>query len=188
MSRLRHLEEIFEVPKKKSCAPPPADLLYGQQGTNHMNKNEQIVQMIREGIVRLRNEQAEFNKATDDKIAALELSYETFTGEKLPKSVLVGKPTVKTEHPRTGRGGRRGMKIDRQAIEKTVAFLQERGDKPTTISMLQRKFNITAGAATQRCLKAQKLGMAERVSTGAYKFAKASGAGGHASKNEGPAQ
>lgn len=137
-----------------------------------MNKNEQMVQTIREHIERLRAEQ----KTTDEKIAALEITYETFTGEKLPVSVATG--TDKPARTPRARGGRRGMKIDRQAIEKTVAFFQERGDKPTTISMLARKFNITTGAATQRALKAQKLGMAKRVSTGAYVFTKPNGAGG----------
>jgi len=138
-----------------------------------MNKNEQMVQTIREHIERLRTEQAEFNKLTSDKIAALEITYETFTGEKMPAAEASNSNghSHKTSK-RDGRGGRRGMKIDRQAIEKTVAFLQERGDKPTTVSMLARKFNITTGAATQRFLKAGKLGMARRVSTGAYVFTK----------------
>lgn len=142
-----------------------------------MNK-EQMVKALVEMMDKLRTEREAYNKSIDDKIAGLEISYEAFTGETAPKTVTGTDANEKPEKKRSRsngsgnvrRGGRRGMKIDRQASEKTLAFLQERQaeGKNTTVKGIGRKFNITTEAAGQRCLKLIRLGWAVRTGSGEY--------------------
>ena len=125
-----------------------------------MSKNEQTVKAISDMLARLRGELAEYTKATENKIAALELAHETLTGAKTESAPAKRITRVKT--------GRRGMRIDRKSGEKTFAFLKERGEKPTTVAMVARKFNITPEAASQRMLNLHKAGQIARVEKGKY--------------------
>jgi hypothetical protein len=128
-----------------------------------MSKNEQTVKAISDMLARLRAEMAAYVKATEDKIAGLEIAYEALTGDKPSHPE---KPKATPRAPR--QSGRRGMKIDRQASKKTYAFLKERGEKPTTVKMVARKFNITPEAASQRLLTLLRSGGAARVADGEY--------------------
>lgn len=137
-----------------------------------MNKNEQMVETFSKMLNKLRQEKAEFNRTIDERIAALEISYETFTGEKPPAFEDDGKKVprrrVNRGAQRPAKTGRRGMRIDRQGAAKTYAFLQERGEKPTTPKMVARKFNISPEAASQRLLNLYNAGKVARVDKGEY--------------------
>lgn len=123
---------------------------------------DKITGSILNAISKLRAQLAELTKTTNDKIAGLEIAYEALTGEKVPTEVA-------TPAKRTRRGTRRGIKIDRQGAAKTYQFLLERGpDKPTTVKMVARKFNISPEAAQQRLLKLIREGTAVRASKGEY--------------------
>jgi predicted Rossmann fold nucleotide-binding protein DprA/Smf involved in DNA uptake len=122
-----------------------------------MSKNEQTIKAISDMIATLRAEM----KATEDKIAGLQVALSALTGEK-----QVPKPA--NANGNTGRRSRRDVKIDRQGAKKTFEFLKERGEKATTVSMVARKFNITPEAASQRLLKLFKGGQVMRVAFGQY--------------------
>lgn len=116
------------------------------------------VKAILEMIDRLRAEQ----KATGEKIAGLEIAYEALTGSPAPNAT-----TPATTTPVRVRKAR-SFKVDRQGSEKTLAFMQEREGKPTTVGQVARHFRIANGAATQRLLKLMRQGEVKRVSTGSY--------------------
>jgi regulator of extracellular matrix RemA (YlzA/DUF370 family) len=129
-----------------------------------MSKNEQTVKAISDMLARLRGEMTEYIKATENKIAALELAHETLTGVKSVASPSAS-PVKRITNVKTGR---RGMRIDRKSGEKTFAFIKERGDKITTVPMVARKFNITPEAASQRMLNLHKAGQIARIQKGGY--------------------
>lgn len=152
-------------------------------GEDKMNSaDEKFANQIRVKMQRLREELAAFTKSTHDKLAALELTYETMTGDSVPKDDTIIVKDVKdvskrtrksnrTPSPRGQRPGRRGMKIDRQGVEKTLQFMIDRfmdNGKSTTPAMVARKFNITKEAASQRLYKALKLGWGVRSEQGNY--------------------
>lgn len=120
------------------------------------------VKAILELIDRLRVERKTVTKALDDKIAGLEIAYEALTGKAPP-----AESTEEGETPIKKARRVRRFKVDRQATEKTFAFVQERG-KPTSVAQVARHFHISNAAAIQRCLKLTKLGRFKRVSAGDY--------------------
>lgn len=122
-----------------------------------MSKNEQTIRSIKDLIATLRAEQAEYNKTTDNKVAGLEIALDALTGEGQVKRT-----------PNVVPVSRKGMKLDRDAALKTFEFLKERGDKPTTVKVVAKKFGITDEAASQRILKLFKDGRAARVAMGQY--------------------
>lgn len=68
------------------------------------------------------------------------------------------------------RAPRRGYRLDKKARARTLEFMSTR-KRPTTVSAVARKFNITDSAANQRLLALAKAGDADRVATGKYVLA-----------------
>lgn len=120
-----------------------------------MNKHDEFLKTVIEAIDNLQAER----KAIDDKIAALELAYETISG---------GKPTTSAVKVKAKRKmAKKEITRDMKALDKTLAFVAER-KRPTTVDAVANKFGIDQGAANQRLLALGRLHKVERVARGKY--------------------
>lgn len=121
------------------------------------NANDQFLKMIIDAMDKLQAEK----KVIDNKIASLELTYETLVGHKPDPKAVARKP--RAARVRGSRPGRKSdRRLDPKAIARTLAFLQER-KRAVTIDVVAGKFGITREAALQRLIKLVKLGNVERV-------------------------
>src|SRR5678816_3310783 len=92
-------------------------------------------------------------RAIDDKIAALELAYETLVPGGANGTNGHAKPSRK-------RPARRTRDVD--GVDKTLAFLRER-TSATSIAQVARHFRCTRPAAMQRLVELLRRGVVERV-------------------------
>ena len=138
-----------------------------------MSEEDKILKVFLDHIERLSNER----KSIDDKIAAMELSYELLSGTKR-KPALAAKDNPTTMPRRRGparkalarpptKRGTEGHTLDKDATAKTLAFIQGR-KRPTKPEAVEREFGISRPAATQRLMTLVRLGKAKRVGKGQY--------------------
>ncbi len=132
-----------------------------------------------EQLIAKRREQA---TRIADEIAALELVQEVLDGktEITPRAAsapAVKTPKVKAKTRRVPSKG--GYTLDKQAPEKTLAFLQSR-KRAVTADAVAKKFRIDISAARQRLYALTRLGWVKKIGLGKFaasKKATANGAG-----------
>ena len=116
-------------------------------------------------------------KEIDEKIAALELAYETLTGHSPPKHATskvtaVRAPAVAPVIKKTTAVSKPKPKkyaLDKNARGKMLMFLQER-KRPVTVDAVMSRFNIKRSAANQRLIALLREGKVERVTLGQYRL------------------
>lgn len=131
-------------------------------------------------VVTHMDELAAQRRKLDEKITALGMTYEVLTGREYTNGTNGHAPTVGAKRPadkiritnalRTKRHSSRapsGITRDKQAPEKTLAFLQDR-KRPTTVTAVARHFRIDEAAASSRLRRLVNIGWAVRASKGHY--------------------